>query len=101
MRPDKPLDSPELRRPEPHIVRQPNGFDPELGGRIVSVYVDVRGLIAFVAEEVESIRTAPQDNRQTNLLEKFVGARPLPRSRKILFRTSYANKQPNRMAPES
>src|SRR6476659_9727860 len=37
------------------------GIEPKLGGRIVAIDVDVRRLVALVAEEVEAVRADPQD----------------------------------------
>jgi hypothetical protein len=53
----------QLLRREAEVPRQGNRLQPELGRQIVSIDMDMRRLIWFMAIEVQPVRAASQDGR--------------------------------------
>jgi hypothetical protein len=49
----------ELHGPKPEISCKFDGTQPELGGQGIAIDVDVRGLVRFVAEEVDAVGPRP------------------------------------------
>jgi hypothetical protein len=50
------MDSPELSGGEAKVSRQRNRVQPKLGGLIVSIDMDMRRLVRFVAEKNDTAR---------------------------------------------
>jgi len=64
---DESLNAREFVRLEPEIVRQTHRLDPELRRRIVPINVDVRWFLGLMAEEVDPVRTVPENRWQCYL----------------------------------
>ena len=52
----------EVRR-----LSERDGLEPELRERVVALYVNVRGLVVFIAEEEEPVRAYAKDGRHSPL----------------------------------
>src|SRR5207302_8250744 len=57
------LKPPQLFGREAEVPRQADRLQPELGRPLVSIDMDMRRLIGFMAVEVEAVRPASQDGR--------------------------------------
>src|SRR5262245_9832591 len=63
---DEPSDSPQFDRCESQVTRQCHRSQPELRRVVVTVYVDVRRLVAVVANEVDAVRPDSKNCRQSS-----------------------------------
>ena len=61
VRDEQSLDGPKLLRPESEVASQRDRIEPELGGQVVTVDVDVRRLDQVMTVEVNPVR-APERN---------------------------------------
>ena len=58
----------KLNGAKPRVRCEYHWFKPKLGRHIVSVDMDMSGLVRFVAIEIEPVRTAPQHSRHGSIL---------------------------------